>query len=86
MAKLSPPMRDLDRLGKTAQPQHRNHAEQGPGRENHERIAPANQIDEARDQLNRDRRQKKSEARLDRQRRADVLWIPKLGHTGRKLG
>src|SRR5438067_1458472 len=80
--KSSSTVRDLDGFGQRAQTEHRDHPAQRSWRQNHERIAPANQVDEARNQFDRNNRQQKSQTRLDRQRRAEVLRIAQLSNAG----
>src|SRR5438876_4198010 len=50
-----------------AQPQHRNHSKQWPGRENHKSVSPAHEPFDAWNQFDRNRRQQKSQTRLNRQ-------------------
>ena len=72
-SRLSPAVRDLYGFGKPAQAQHREDAEQWAGRENDEGVTPGDDVHHLRNQLDRDRSQQKSDAHLQRQRRADVL-------------
>src|SRR5256885_2510247 len=74
-------MSNLLGFGQTSQTQHRNHSKQWPGRKYHEGIAPAHKPLDTRNQLNRNRRQQKSQTRLNRQGGADVLWIRSEEHT-----
>src|SRR2546426_5928782 len=68
-------MGNLLGFGQTSQTQHRNHSKQWAGRENHEGVSPAHKPLDTRNQFDRNRRQQKSQTRLNRQGGTDVLRI-----------
>src|SRR3989442_15931450 len=60
-------VRNLLSFRQHEQTQHSNHSKQGPGRENHKSISPAHEPLYARNQLDRNGGQQKSQTRLTRQ-------------------
>ena len=68
-----------------AQPRHRPDAERGTDRQRHERVAPADRVDEIRHQVDRDQRQRESHRRLHRQHRAHARAVGELGDRRREL-
>src|SRR5689334_4510501 len=79
---LPSPVRDLHCLGQRTETQQRQDTEERTRSEDHERVSPVAHFG---NQLDRDRRQQKTDAHLNRQRRADVLRIAKLCYARRKL-
>ena len=82
---LSSSLRNLLGFRQGTQLQHRNHSEQRPWGEQDERVTPTGDLFKARDQLDRNCRQQKSETGLNRQCGADVLRIAELSDAGREL-
>jgi len=78
-------VRNLFCFRQSSQSQHCQNPKYRAWRQERKNVSPANQINEPRNQLYRYGRQQKSQTRLNRQGRPDVLLIAQFSHTGREL-